>query len=807
MKISYNWLRTYIQTELSPEEMSEILTQTGLEVEGIEKIEAVKGGLEGVLVGEVLTCEKHPDADKLKVTTVDIGTEILQIVCGAGNVAVGQKVPVATVGCTLYPKPEEAFKIKLSKIRGIESLGMICAEDELGIGTSHEGILVLDPSTKNGTKAAEYFQLENDYQLEIGLTPNRADAMGHIGVARDLKAYLNTHTDSNLTLNFPDISGFKVQNNNLTISVSVENKEACPLYCGLSIQGVVVKPSPAWLQNRLRAVGLSPINNIVDITNYVMRELGTPLHAFNADKLNGKIVVKNGTTGDKFTTLDGVERTIEDSNLMITNEDDYLCIAGVYGGLNSGVKESTTSIFLEAAYFEPVSIRKTARKFGLNTDASFRFERGIDVALVEYAIKRAALLIQEIAGGDISMELTKIDNNPPQPNLIEFNKLKSNELLGINLSDNEIENILTELDIKIESKNDSTWTLKSPAYRVDVTRACDVSEEILRIYGFNKVEIPSKLNSSVTIFPKPNLEKIQNTIAELLVYKGFSEVLNNSLTKESYDLLMDSRENDTVSILNPLSQDLNVMRKSLIFGILENIQHNQNRQQNNLRLFEYGTTYLKTETGFQEEKQLTLAITGKKEIERWNSDKNQVDFFTLKGMVEAVLVRLGLLRFVSYSELVSPLFSDGQTIKIQGKTIVEIGWITKKLNKSFDIKNTVYIANFKWNAIIEFLKLNAIKYQGIPKTFEVRRDFSLLLNEGVTFNEIQQIALKTEKKLLKSIELFDVYEGKNLETGKKSYAVSFHFQDSENTLTDQQIDGLMDKIKTRLEIELQALLR
>ncbi|MCF8410846.1 MAG: phenylalanine--tRNA ligase subunit beta, partial [Crocinitomicaceae bacterium] len=754
MKISYNWLRTYIQTELSPEEISEILTQTGLEVEGIQKIEAVKGGLEGVLVGEVLTCEKHPDADKLKVTTIDIGAEILQIVCGASNVAVGQKVPIATVGCTLYPKPEEAFKIKLSKIRGIESQGMICAEDELGIGTSHEGILVLDPSTKNGTKAAEYFQLENDYQLEIGLTPNRADAMGHVGVARDLKAYLNFHQNKNLTLTLPDISKIESQNNNLVIDVSVENTQSCPLYCGISIKGIVVKPSPAWLQNRLRAVGQSPINNVVDVTNFVMRELGTPLHAFDAEKLNGRIVVKNATSGSKFITLDGVERTLDESNLMITNGEDDLCIAGVYGGINSGVKDSTTAIFLEAAYFEPVSIRKTARSFGLNTDASFRFERGIDVELVEFALKRAALLIQDIAGGEISMELIRIENNAPKSKTIEFNTLKSNQLLGINLTEDETETILSELDIQVENKNNSTWTLKSPAYRVDVTRACDISEEILRIYGFNKVEIPAKLNTSLPIFPKPNLEKIQNTIAELLVYKGFSEVLNNSLTKQSYDLLSESNPKDSVSILNPLSQDLNVMRKSLIFGILENIQHNQNRQQSNLRLFEYGTTYLKTETGFNEEKHLTLAITGKKEIERWNSDKELVDYFTLKGYVEAIFSKLGLTKFLTYSELTNSTFSDGQSILIQGKIVAELGWTSKKINKSFDLKQAVYFADLKWNTITELFKLNSIRYQEIPKTFEVRRDFSLLLNDRISFHEIKQVAQKAEKKLLKAVELF-----------------------------------------------------
>lgn len=807
MKISYNWLKTYIQTDLTPVEMGEILTQTGLEVEGIEKIEAVKGGLEGVVIGEVLTCEKHPDADKLKITTVDVGTEILQIVCGASNVAVGQKVPVATVGCTLYPKPDEAFKIKLSKIRGIESQGMICAEDELGIGTSHEGILVLDPSTTNGTQAAEYFQLENDYQLEIGLTPNRADALGHFGVARDLKAYLNIHQSQQLKLQLPDVSVFKAQHNNLKIEVSVENSDACPIYCGVTIEGLEVKPSPAWLQNRLRSIGLSPINNVVDVTNFVMRELGTPLHAFDTSQLNQNIVVRNAVPGSKFVTLDGIERTLDESNLMITNGEDNLCIAGVYGGLNSGIKDSTTSIFIEAAYFEPVSIRKTARSFGLNTDASFRFERGIDPELVEYALKRSALLIKEIAGGEISMELKKIINNPPNSNKIEFNLKKSNELLGIHLNEIEIDQILSELDIKVESKDGETWTLSSPAYRVDVMRACDVSEEILRIYGFNKVEIPQKLNSSVTIFPKPNLEKIQNTVADLLVYKGFNEVLNNSLTKQNYESLNDTDNLNTVNILNPLSQELNIMRKTLIFGLLENIQHNQNRQHSNLKLFEFGSSYSKTESGFHEEKHLTLAITGKKQVERWNSNKELVSYFSIKGIVEAILTRLGLLKFCSYTDLENGIYADGQALKIQGVTIAELGWLNKKINKSFDIKQPVFVADLQWNAITNFLKLNSIRYQELPKTFEVRRDFSLLINENITFNEIRQVAQKTEKKLLKNVELFDVYEGKNLEEGKKSYAVSFNFQDNDSTLTDVQIESVMEKIKTGLEKELNAQLR
>lgn len=805
MKISYNWLKSYINTSLSPEEMGEILTQTGLEVEAIEKIEAVKGGLEGVVVGEVLTCEKHPDADKLKVTTVNVGSKILQIVCGASNVAVGQKVPVATVGCTLYPKPDEAFKIKLSKIRGIESQGMICAEDELGIGTSHEGILVLDPQTSPGTPAAAYFQLENDYQIEIGLTPNRADAMGHIGVARDLKAFLNFHKNQNLTLELPDISSFSVDNQDLQIEVSVENTDACPLYCGVSLANVKVKPSPAWLQNKLRAVGLSPINNIVDVTNFVMRELGTPLHAFDAEKLNGKIVVKNATTGSKFTTLDEQERTLDLANLMITNGTDDLCIAGVYGGLESGVSDKTVSIFLEAAYFDPISIRKTARFFGLNTDASFRFERGIDAEVVEFALKRAALLIKEVAGGMISMQPVRIENNVPKSKEVVFNTLKSNQLLGINLTDAETETILNELDIQVLAKNDTNWALTIPSYRVDVSRACDVSEEILRIYGFNNVPIPEKLNTSITTFPKPDLEKIQNNIADLLVNKGFIEVMNNSLTKSSY--YSDQEENNSVSILNPLSQDLGVMRKSLLFGILENIQYNQNRQQSSLKVFEFGKTYQKLDKGYNESKQLILAITGKKHIERWNSGNDQMDYFTLKGYLDALFSRLGLMKHCTFDSINSEYFSEGQILKIQGKKVAQSGIIPSKLQKQFDLKQPVYVSIIEWDNMIEFLKLNSIRYQEIPKTFAVRRDFSLLLNKEITFDQISQSAKKVEKKLLKSVELFDVYEGKNLEEGKKSYAVSFHFQDNEATLTDHSVDQIMEKIRKSLETEVGAQLR
>ncbi len=811
MKISYNWLKEYVAIDLAPEKACEILTDTGLEVEGLHKIEAVKGGLKGVVVGEVLTCEKHPDADRLNVTTVNVGGEKpLQIVCGAPNVAAGQKVIVATVGCTLYPTPEEAFKIKKSKIRGVESFGMICAEDELGLGESHDGILVLPNDIEVGTPAATYFELDDDYEIEIGLTPNRADAMGHVGVARDLVAFLNVHENANLSLKMPSIDAFKGDSNDLKIDVSVENEDVCPRYMGTTIKDVKIEASPAWLQKRLRAIGLSPINNVVDATNYVMHELGTPLHAFDADKLNGKIVVKTASENDKFKTLDEVERELSSENLMITNGDENLCIAGVFGGLDSGISQNSTSIFLESAYFNPVSVRKTAKFHALNTDSSFRFERGVDPNMTEYALKRTALLIQEIAGGTIAMDVVDTNPNPIDSWTVDFDFERCNKLIGHDLPKEMVVDILTNLDIKIIEENGSLTKLSIPTYRVDVTREADVIEEVLRIYGFNKVPIPEKLNSSISYFQKPDKEKVQNVISEMLVGLGYTETLNNSLTKSAYidELAGEILSNEnSVKMLNPLSQDLDVMRQSMIFNALEMVAHNQNRQNSDLKLYEFGKTYHKYESGYTENKRLMILATGKKERENWNSSKDDNSFYTIKAIANAVLKRLGLVGLLKEKALKKSLLQDGVQLFVLKSKIGEIGWASSKMKKHFGIKNDVFIADLDWDAILDALKFSKIKYTELPKTFAVRRDFSLLLNSEVQFSEIENIARSCDKKILKEIGLFDVYEGKNLPEGKKSYAVSFKFQDAEKTLKDQQVDAVMNKIRTQLEGQLAAELR
>jgi len=811
MKVSYNWLKQYIDTNLSPEDAGKILTDTGLEVEGVNKIEAVKGGLAGVVVGEVLTCVKHPDADKLKITSVSIGSgEPLQIVCGAPNVAAGQKVIVATVGCTLYPNPEEPFKIKKSKIRGVESEGMLCAEDELGLGVSHSGILVLDNSVKTGTSAAAYFELEDDYQIEIGLTPNRADAMGHIGVARDLLAYLNVHNNANNSLNIPSIEGFKVGSKELKISVKVEDEDACPRYTGTTIVGVKVEASPAWLQKRLRAIGLAPINNVVDVTNYVMHELGSPLHAFDANKLNGSIVVKNATKDDKFITLDGVERKLGETNLMITNGNENLCIAGVFGGEDSGISDATTNVFLESAYFNPVSVRTTAKFHGLNTDSSFRFERGVDPNQSIYALKRAAMLIQEIAGGEIGMEIADTNENPIKNCIVAFSYDRCNKLIGDNISKEMVNAIFKNLDIKIIEEAGDSVSLEIPAYRVDVVREADVIEEVLRIYGYNNVANPAKLNTSISYFDKPDIEKVQNVISEFLVGLGYNETLNNSLTKSQYvDKLGGEalKSEHNVQMLNPLSLDLDVMRQSLMFNALEMVVHNQNRQNPDLRLYEFGKIYQKFESGFTENKRLLITLTGVKEQESWNSTKEKVSYYSIKSAALNIFKRLGLNEMLKEKALKNSLLEDGVQLFVLKNKVGEIGWATAAQKKHFGIKNDVFIADLNWDLILDSLKFSKIKYTELPKTFAVRRDFSLLLDAKTSFNEIEEIATACDKKLLKEVGLFDVYEGKNLEEGKKSYAVSFKFQDSENTLKDNQVDAIMDKIRTQLEAKLGAQLR
>lgn len=810
MKISYNWLKEYIQTDLTPDEIGVILTDIGLEVEGIEKIESIQGGLAGVIVAHVLTCEKHPDADKLKVTTVDTGRETLQVVCGAPNVGVGQKVVLATVGSTLYPKPEESFKIKVSKIRGVESFGMLCAEDELGIGTSHEGIMILDSSLAPGTPMAEVLALEDDYQFEIGLTPNRADAMGVIGVARDLKAFLNTHQKAKLDLNWPSVDSFKVSNDTNAIKITIDETDRCSRYTGTVIHGIEVKPSPAWLQKRLRAVGLSPINNVVDCTNYVMRELGTPLHAFDADKLGGQIVVKTMEKGTVFKTLDGIDRTLSDTDLMITNGEQPLCIAGVFGGLDSGIHEGTKTVFLESAYFNPVSVRKTARFHGLNTDASFRFERGVDPALTLYALKRTALLIQEVAGGEITMNPVDVFPKQPTPKHIEFNYDRCDALIGFAIEESIIDTILAELDIHLISKNQRKAMIEIPHYRVDVTREADVIEEVLRIYGFNNIPNPEKLNASIGVYPKPDVEKIQHTLAEFLVGKGFVETMNNSLTTSSYiekfggSVLSPERN---VRILNPLSQDLDIMRQTLIFNVLEVVEHNQNRQQADLKLFEFGKVYHKYESGYSENKRLILAVSGKKEYENWNNQLDTVSFYSIKGYVLSLIKRLGLSTFLKEDALKNSLLEDGLQLSILKKKVGELGWIDPAMKKAFGLKQDVFVADLDWDALIDSLKLVKVNYQELPKTFAVRRDFSLLIEQQVSFKDIVEVAQGCDKKILKDVGLFDVYEGKNLDEGKKSYAVSFTFQDNEQTLKDAQIDAVMDKIRAALNEKLNAQLR
>lgn len=810
MKVSYNWLKEYVQTDLSPEEMGKILTDTGLEVEGIHKVEAVKGGLQGVVIGEVIACEQHPDADRLKVTTVSTGTEELQIVCGAPNVAAGQKVVVATVGCTLYPNPEEPFKIKKSKIRGVESMGMLCAEDELGLGESHDGILVLSNDIPVGKTAASYFELEDDYTIEIGLTPNRSDALGHIGVARDLKAYLNVHNNAELNLNWPSVADFKVQSNDLVIDVKVEDEELCPRYMGTSIKGVKVESSPAWLQKRLRAIGLSPINNVVDVTNFVMHELGTPLHAFDAAKLNGKIVVRTASAGEKMTTLDEAERELTSSNLMITNGTDNLCIAGVFGGLDSGITEGSKDVFLESAYFNPVSVRKTAKQFALNTDSSFRYERGVDPNLTDLALKRAALLIQEVAGGEIAMDVVDTNSNPIANKVIDFSYERCNKLIGANLSDELVDQIFAELDIKVVAKDGANTKLEIPAYRVDVTREADVVEEVLRIYGYNKVENPSKLNSSINIFQKPDVEKIQTVISEMLVGMGFYEALNNSLTKSTYidefgGEAFSSERN--VQMLNPLSQDLDVMRQSLLFNVLEMVEYNQNRQNPDLKLFEFGKIYQKFESGYSENKRLMIAISGNQNNESWNSTAKKSTYYSIKGYATAVLSRLGFADLLKEKPLKKSLLQDGTQLYVLKNKVGEMGWVSPKMKKKFGLKSDVFVADLDWDAIIDSLKFTKVKYTELPKTFAVRRDFSLLLDEKVSFAEIEEIARNCDKKLLQEVSLFDVYEGDKLEQGKKSYAIAFKFQDAEKTLKDQQIDAVMDKIRQQLESKLGAQLR
>ena len=807
MKISFNWLKQYIQTELPVEKICEILTDTGLEVEGLEKVESVKGGLAGLVIGEVMSMEKHPDADRLNVTTVNVGTaEHLQIVCGAPNVASGQKVVVATVGTTLFPSPEESFKIKKSKIRGVESFGMICAEDEIGLGKGHDGIMVLSSDAKVGQSAKSFFNIEADYLIEIGLTPNRADAMGHIGVARDLKAYLNVHEGENLSIIQPKIASLKFDGK---FKVNIIQNDECQRYTGAILKNIKVAQSPDWLQNRLRTIGLSPINNVVDITNFVMHEMGQPLHAFDLEKVGTEINIRFAQPKEKITTLDGVERSLDQADLVIANEKDAMCMAGVFGGIDSGVSETTESIFLESAYFQPVSVRKTAKRHGLNTDSSFRFERGVDPNAVKTALARAVYLLEEITGATL-VESQDNYRNPLQDFNVSFNFQRCRTLMGANLTNEYITKILNELDIEIDSITGDMAVLIVPAYRVDVQREADIVEEVLRIYGFNKIELPEKLNTSITFAPKPNKEKLYNLTADLLVANGYSEIMTNSLSSskhlEQNKSEIFSMENN-VSILNPLSVELDVMRQTMLFGGLESIVHNQNRQAPNLSLFEFGKVYAKQEQDYIETEKLAIWLSGNVHQENWADPKKEQSYFTLKGIVESIFTKLGLIQQLKQQSIKNDLFEDGASLFIGKKEVGSIGWVKETILKTFGIKQNVFYADLNWGEIVSHYFMNKVNFKPLPKTQFVRRDFSLLLDESITFQQIEDIAKKADRKILKEVGLFDVYEGKNLEKGKKSYAVNFIFQDQEETLKDKVVDKIMEKIRKGLEEELKAVLR
>jgi len=807
MKISYNWLKQFIKTEWTSEETSALLTDLGLEVEVVEKYQSVKGGLEGVVVGHVLTCVQHPNADRLKITTVDLGdgNAPVQIVCGASNVAAGQKVPVATIGTVLYSKDGTSFTIKKGKIRDEESWGMICAEDELGLGESHDGIMILDENLKPGTPAAQVFKVENDEIFEIGLTPNRADAMSHLGVARDLRAGLlqrNVHVE----MITPSVSAFRIDKRILKIDANVIDTKLAPRYCGVTMSGLTVKASPEWLQNRLKAIGITPKNNIVDVTNYVLHEMGQPLHAFDASKINGKICVKTAEAGTKFITLDGVERTLHAEDLMICDDKGPLCIAGVFGGQNSGVTETTTSIFLESAYFNPISVRKTAKRHGLNTDASFRFERGIDPTITEYALKRAALLIKEVAGGEVTSDVIDLYPKKIEDFPVVLNFSKAAKLIGQDLPKETIKKILASLDIKVNSISDAGLGLTIPSYRVDVTREIDVIEEILRVYGYNNITYTKKLNATVANSARTEDYKLQNIIASQLTSQGFNEMMANSLTTPEYIQLSDMlKEEANVAMLNPLSNDLAVMRQSLLFSALEAVSYNINRRNADLRLFEFGKSYHKVLLGYDEKKHLTLTVSGNRSGESWTESQKPSDFFMFKGVVTAILTRLGIEK-TQTRPIVSDTISEGISLVIGEDVIVEFGIVKKSVLKHFDIRQEVLFADFNWDAVLKFVS-NKIKFTDIPKYPEVRRDLALLVDQSVGFDSLYNLARQTEKGLLRNVNLFDVYEGKNLPEGKKSYAVSFTLQDSTKTLTDEQIDRIMGKLLKNFESQLGASLR
>jgi phenylalanyl-tRNA synthetase beta chain len=814
MNISYNWLKNYIDLTLSPDETAKKLTSLGLEVGTTEEIQTIKGGLEGLVVAKVLTCEDHPNSDHLHITTVDAGNgEPIQVVCGAANCRAGLTTILATVGTKLY-SGEESFTIKKSKIRGVESFGMLCAEDEIGIGTSHNGIIELPEDAVIGTPAKEYYHIENDTLIEVDITPNRSDAISHYGVARDLAAGLG------IAVTKPSVEAFQVANNDYVVNVTVENSEACPRYSGVTISGVNVTESPDWLKNKLNSIGLRPINNVVDVTNFILHELGQPLHAFDGDKIKGnQIIVKTLADGTPFTTLDGVERKLSANDLMICNQEEGMCIAGVFGGLDSGVTESTTKVFIESAYFNPVSVRKTARRHGLNTDASFRYERGCDPNITLYALKRAALLIQEVAGGSVSMDIVDIYPNPIEDFPVQLSYAKVNSLIGKELSKDTVKGILAGLEIKIVSETDTELSLLVPPYRTDVRRDVDVIEDILRIYGYNNIQPDMSLQSAISYVSKPDSTTLQNKVSDHLTGAGFNEILNNSLTRISYyNNLSSYPVEKAVKIMNPLGAELSVMRQTLLFGGLESIARNRNHRRTNLKFYEFGACYHynsekanqeKPLSAYSEEFHLSLWMCGNRGEISWLDSERKVTFFDLKGHVINSLTRLGIQAGqYTLENYQSDIYSQAiACVTRGGKVLAHMGIISKKLLKQFDIDADVFYADIEWPVVLKQLKNSKTTFQDIPKFPEVKRDLALLLDKGVTFQEIEKIAFDVERKLLKKVVLFDVYEGKNLEPGKISYAVNFTLQDAEKTLQDKQIDNVMQRLIQAYQEKLGATIR
>ena len=805
MNISFKWLKDYLKSDLTAEEAATILTDIGLEIEGFERVESIKGGLAGVVVGEVLTCTNHPDSDHLHLTTVDVGSgEPLQIVCGASNCRQGLKVMVATIGTTLHPvDSEEEFKIKKSKIRGVESFGMLCAEDELGIGRDHAGIMELNPEAVVGTPAKKYLGLEEDYLLEIGLTPNRVDAASHYGVARDLAAYLRA-AGRPVSLSLPSVEEWKVDNTSFATEVVVEDKEGAPRYAGVNISGVTVAPSPEWLQNYLRVIGINPKNNVVDVTNFVLHELCQPLHSFDADKIEGnKIVVRTCAEGTKFTTLDSTERTLSEADLMICDASKPMCIAGVFGGADSGVTDSTRNVFLESAYFNPVRVRKSAKRHGLNTDSSFRFERGIDPCNTIYALKRAALLIKELAGGEITSEITDICSDTFEPFRFDITFKQINSLIGKEIPEATVREILAALEVAVEAENDGTLSVAVPRYRVDVQRPADLIEDILRIYGYNNVEIPERMSSSLSYVQKPDKERLTNLVADMLSSMGFTETMSNSLTKAAYyeDLKAYPAEN-CVKIMNPLSADLGVMRQTLLFNMMEAVQLNTNHRQADLKLYEFGNCYYfnpsrKEEGGlapYSERGRLAILVTGQQQAQSWNVKGAQSDYFFLKSVAEKLLRRFGVdIYSLQCRGTESDLYDEAVSFG-QGKELFTIGSVSSKIRKMFDIKAEVYFLEMEWDTLLRNTKKHKVSASELPKFPEVKRDLALLVDAGVTFEELRRMAFGVEKKLLKSVSLFDVYQGDKLPAGKKSYALTFILRDNERTLDDKTIERIMNNL-------------